>query len=121
MLSPGVRRRAVRLPPGRWYDTATGRALKGPGTVELDAPLARVPVLARAGAVLPVAGADGGTELEVWAPPPGVTGGGVVVRDDGDGWAAPRLDRYVTRWTGRTTVRHEDGAEPDLPVRIRGG
>jgi alpha-glucosidase len=121
VLAAGVRRREVRLPAGRWYDTATGRVLKGPGTVELDAPLARVPVLARAGAVLPVAGTDGGTELEVWAPAPGVTGGGVVVRDDDDGWAAPRLDRYVTRWTGRTTVRREDGSEPDLPVRIRGG
>ncbi len=121
VLAAGVRRRAVRLPAGRWYDTATGRDLRGPGTVELDAPLARVPVLARAGAVLPVAGPDGGTELEVWAPAPGVTGGGVVVRDDGDGWTAPRLERYVTRWSGGTSVRREDGSEPDLPVRVRGG
>ncbi|AKH81076.1 glycosyl hydrolase [Streptomyces sp. CNQ-509] len=120
VLAAEARRRAVRLPLGLWYDTATGRALTGPGTVELEAPLARVPVLARAGAVLPVAGADGGTELEVWAPPPGATGGGVVVRDDGDGWEAPRLERYVTRWAGRTTVLREDGTEPDLPVRVRG-
>ncbi|MBM7058974.1 TIM-barrel domain-containing protein, partial [Streptomyces durocortorensis] len=79
VLEPGVRRRAVRLPRGRWYDTVTGRPYEGPGQVLVDAPLSRVPVLARAGAVIPVRGADGGPELEVWAPAPGRTGGGLVV------------------------------------------
>ncbi|MGK5631555.1 glycoside hydrolase family 31 protein, partial [Streptomyces sp. URMC 123] len=81
VLGPGVTRRAVRLPRGRWYDTATGQAYEGPGRVVVDAPLSRVPVLARAGAVLPVAGERGAVELEAWAPAPGREGSGVVVRD----------------------------------------
>ncbi|WP_298564727.1 glycoside hydrolase family 31 protein, partial [Streptomyces luteogriseus] len=76
VLAPGADRRAVQLPWGRWYDTATGRAYEGPGQVFVEAPLGRIPVFARAGAVLPVRGKDGGLELEVWAPVPGRTGGG---------------------------------------------
>ncbi|MGQ4719326.1 glycoside hydrolase family 31 protein [Streptomyces anulatus] len=122
VLEAGTRRRAVRLPRGRWYDTATGRAYEGPGRVQVDAPLSRVPVLARAGAVIPVRGADGGPELEVWAPAPGRTGGGLVVRDPGDGWAEAEVERYVTRWEGDRVVVERDGAEGgvDFPVRVRG-
>ncbi|MFJ6810119.1 glycoside hydrolase family 31 protein [Streptomyces anulatus] len=122
VLEAGTRRRAVRLPRGRWYDTATGRAYEGPGRVLVDAPLSRVPVLARAGAVIPVRGADGGPELEVWAPAAGCTGGGLVVRDPGDGWAEAAVERYVTRWEGDRVVVEREGAEggADCPVRVRG-
>ncbi|MFE1366517.1 glycoside hydrolase family 31 protein [Streptomyces anulatus] len=122
VLEAGTRGRAVRLPRGRWYDTATGRAYEGPGRVQVDAPLSRVPVLARAGAVIPVRGADGGPELEVWAPAPGCTGGGLVVRDPGDGWAEAEVERYVTRWEGDRVVVERDGPEGgvDCPVRVRG-
>ena len=75
VLDPGADRRAVSLPRGRWYDTVTGQAYEGPGQVLIDAPLSRIPVLARAGAVVPVRGDDGGLELEAWAPAPGRTGG----------------------------------------------
>ncbi|MFJ2719730.1 glycoside hydrolase family 31 protein [Streptomyces sp. NPDC087437] len=124
VLDPGTDRRAVRLPRGRWYDTATGRAYEGPGQVLVDAPLARIPVLARAGAVIPVRGEGGGLELEVWAPAQGRTGGGLVVPDAGDGWEEPELERYATRWQDGEVVverEREDGAgEPSHPVRIRG-
>ncbi|MFI7328250.1 glycoside hydrolase family 31 protein [Streptomyces rubiginosohelvolus] len=122
VLEPGVRRRAVRLPRGRWYDTATGRAYEGPGQVLVDAPLSGVPVLARAGAVIPVRGAGGEPELEVWAPAPGRTGGGLVVRDAGDGWAEAEVERYATRWEGDRVVVERDGGkgEVDCRVRVRG-
>ena len=38
VLAPGADRRAVQLPWGRWYDTATGRAYEGPGQVFVEAP-----------------------------------------------------------------------------------
>ncbi|MFD4750172.1 glycoside hydrolase family 31 protein [Streptomyces rubiginosohelvolus] len=122
VLEPGVRRRAVRLPRGRWYDTATGRAYEGPGQVLVDAPLSGVPVLARAGAVIPVRGAGGEPELEVWAPAPGRTGGGLVVRDAGDGWAEAEVERYTTRWEGDRVVVERDGGkgQVDCRVRVRG-
>ncbi|MEU5002534.1 glycoside hydrolase family 31 protein [Streptomyces sp. NPDC021622] len=127
VLEPGAVRRTVRLPRGRWYDTATGKAYEGPARVLLEAPLSRVPVLARAGAVLPVRGADGGLELEVWAPAPGRTGGGLVIRDAGDGWHEPEIERFAARWTDGRVVVERDGRDGDedagdvgLPVTVRG-
>lgn len=124
VLDRGGDRRTVRLPRGRWYDTATGAAHEGPGQVVLDAPLSRVPVLARAGSVIPVRGDGGGTELEVWAPAAGRTGGGVVVRDAGDGWEEPEVERYTAALEdGRVVVGlvvAEGSVEPGCPVRVRG-
>jgi alpha-glucosidase len=124
VLEPGTSRRAVLLPRGRWYDTATGEAYRGPGRVLVDAPLGRIPVFARGGAVLPVLGEDGGLELEAWAPARGRSGGGMVVADAGDGWDEPEIERYVTRWKGRQVVVRRDGeegrTEPAYPVRMRG-
>ncbi|MFF5428369.1 MULTISPECIES: glycoside hydrolase family 31 protein [unclassified Streptomyces] len=124
VLHRGADRRAVRLPRGRWYDTATGRPYEGPGQVLVEAPLARVPVLARAGAVIPVSGADGRLALEVWAPAVGRTGGGLVVRDTGDGWEPAEIERYRSRRVdGRVVVeRVTDAGVEDvgLPVRVRG-
>ncbi|MGW2047951.1 glycoside hydrolase family 31 protein [Streptomyces sp. NPDC001858] len=124
VLDPGTDRRAVQLPRGLWYDTATGRGYQGPGQVLVDAPLSRIPVFARAGAVLPVRGDDGGLELEVWAPVKGRTGGGLVVRDAGDGWEEPETERYIARWQGSQVVVEREGADgvhaPSYPVRVRG-
>lgn len=124
VLDPGAVRREVRLPPGRWYDTVTGRAYEGPGQVVVEAPLARIPVLARAGAVIPVRGEEGGLELEVWAPAPGRAGGGLVVPDAGDGWDEPEIERYTVRRQGRRVVveqEREGGAVPPARrLRIRG-
>ncbi|MER7725743.1 glycoside hydrolase family 31 protein [Streptomyces sp. NPDC096323] len=122
VLEPGVGERPVRLPPGRWYDTVSGAVYEGPGQVVVEAPLSRVPVLARAGSVIPVRGADGGLELEVWAPVEGTGGGGSVVRDGGDGWAPTVVERYTTRLVGGRVVVERDGGEGlvDCPVRVRG-
>ncbi|MFG2605534.1 glycoside hydrolase family 31 protein [Streptomyces sp. NPDC048514] len=124
VLDPGAGRRAVQLPRGRWYDTATEEAYEGPTQVLVDAPLSRIPVFARAGAVVPVRGADGGLELEVWAPAPGRTGGGLVVPDAGDGWDDPEIERYVARRQGPEVVVTREGqdgsGEPHCPVRVRG-
>ncbi|MFF7975229.1 TIM-barrel domain-containing protein [Streptomyces sp. NPDC007905] len=124
VLDPGAGRRTVQLPRGRWYDTVTEEVYEGPAQVLVEAPLSRIPVLARAGAVLPVRGEDGGIELEVWAPARGQTGGGLVAPDAGDGWDVPEIERYAARWRGRRVVvtrEREDGSgEPPHPVRIRG-
>ncbi|WP_406462005.1 glycosyl hydrolase [Streptomyces sp. NBC_01622] len=124
VLDAGSGRRAVQLPRGRWYDTETEQVYEGPAQILVDAPLSRIPVLARAGAVLPVRGSDGGLELEVWAPARGQTGGGLVVPDAGDGWDEPEIERYIARWEGRRVVverESEDGVSaPSCPVRVRG-
>ncbi len=123
VLESGADRRAVRLPRGRWYDTATGKAYDGPGRVLLEAPLSRIPVLARAGAVIPVRGEDGGLALEVWRPVAGRTGGGLLVKDPGDGWERAEVERFTTRTTGsgRVVVERKGGGDVGLPVLVRGG
>jgi orotate phosphoribosyltransferase len=69
VLSPGATRRAVYVPRGRWVDVwrsvrflkrsgalslRRARSLRGGRAVELPAPLAELPLLARAGAVIPL-------------------------------------------------------------------
>ncbi|MFD9259514.1 TIM-barrel domain-containing protein [Streptomyces sp. NPDC059538] len=121
VLECGADRRAVRLPRGRWYDTATGAAYEGPGQILLDAPQGRIPVLARAGSVLPVRSASGGgTELEVWAPARGRTGGGVVIRDPGPGFGAGEVERYTVRWAGDAVVVEDESGKPVEGVTVRG-
>ncbi|WP_069871556.1 glycoside hydrolase family 31 protein [Streptomyces malaysiensis] len=123
VLEEGARKRPVRLPRGRWYDTVTGRAYHGPGKVVLDAPLSGIPVLARAGSVVPVTGPDGGVQLEVWTPCQGRkgAGAGTLAVDTGDGWKKLELLRFATRLRdGAVTIEREDGGEVGYPVRVRG-
>ena len=42
------------LPAGVWYDFWSGARHEGPGGITVDAPLERLPLLARAGAILPL-------------------------------------------------------------------
>ncbi|MCM2579259.1 glycoside hydrolase family 31 protein [Streptomyces meridianus] len=120
VLEPGVRSREIRLPRGRWYDTATAEVHEGPGRIRSAAPLSRIPVLARAGAVVPVTGPGGSAELEVWPPAPGRRGGGLAVTAaSGAGGAV--VERFTTQLIdGRVEVRREGGAPAGRTVRIRG-
>lgn len=120
VLECGADRRAVRLPRGRWYDTATGAAHEGPGQILLDAPRGRIPVLARAGAVLAVGSVPGGAGLEVWAPARGRTGGGVVIRDPGPGFEAGQVERYTSRWAGDDVVVEDETGAAVAGVVVRG-
>ncbi len=53
VLEEGATRRRVYLPAGRWYDFWTDALFEGPAWVEAEAPLERIPVFVRAGAVVP--------------------------------------------------------------------
>ncbi len=44
----------VYLPAGRWHDFWTGAPYEGPGGITVPAPLERLPLLARAGAIVPM-------------------------------------------------------------------
>lgn len=55
VLEPGGRSRAVYLPAGsNWTDAWTGAAYDGGQTIEVDAPLDRIPLFLRDGARLPI-------------------------------------------------------------------
>lgn len=58
VMTPGVTARAVYLPRGVWYDYYTGKRYSGGKYVLADAPLDRIPLFARAGAIIPVSVGD---------------------------------------------------------------
>lgn len=53
VVEPGVHQWPVALPPGDWRDFWTDALYTGSRTLMVDAPLDRIPVFVRAGAVLP--------------------------------------------------------------------
>ncbi len=53
VLRPGETRRRVRLPRGMWYDFWTREKIEGGTFVTVDAPLDRIPMFVRAGAIIP--------------------------------------------------------------------
>lgn len=105
------------LPEGRWYDFFTGRRYDGGRRLALHRPLAELPVLARAGAVVPLAAdplADAGANpaalvLRVF---PGADGGCTLLEDDGRG-APDDADRQETSIS--LTWRGAGGAVPGGP------
>ena len=54
VLSPGVSAWTVYLPAGRWHSWWDNQAYNGPGWVEVPAPLMQIPLLAKAGAIVPL-------------------------------------------------------------------
>lgn len=55
VVTPGASDRSCYLPAGDWVDFWTGEMYRGAGYVTLPAPLERIPLLVRAGALLPTA------------------------------------------------------------------
>ncbi|HOX27889.1 MAG TPA: glycoside hydrolase family 31 protein, partial [bacterium] len=55
VTAPGARSRSVWLPKGKWTDFNTEKIYTGPADVNIDAPLGRIPLLVREGAVIPMA------------------------------------------------------------------
>lgn len=104
VVDSGARARVVALPPGRWVDFDTGAPVgEGPAEVTVDAPLERLPLLARAGAVVPLkpfaANVDAAAydSLRLVAFPG--DGAAVLVEDDG------ASEDYLRGATSRTDLR----------------
>jgi alpha-glucosidase len=117
VCQPGRRRRAVYLPAGRWYDWWTGGTHDGPTEVSVDAPLDRLPLFARAGALVPVAVLDDAGRpnpaeltLRVF---PGI-GTGTLYDDDGESLAYRdgtfALRRYEVRGDGVVSLSAVEGS-----------
>lgn len=53
VLGPRIHEREVRFPEGGWYDRDDGTFREGGTTAVVSAPLDRIPVFARAGAIIP--------------------------------------------------------------------
>jgi alpha-D-xyloside xylohydrolase len=102
--------RQVYLPKGTWIDFWTGRSIKGGKTIEVNAPLSRIPIHVRAGSIIPMGSAvtraseqtDSAIELRVY---PGANGEYTFYEDAGDGWGYERGEFALTK------MRWNDGAK----------
>jgi alpha-D-xyloside xylohydrolase len=121
---PAPETRDARLPPGAWWDFWTGERLEGGRTVARPAPLRRLPVLARAGALVPLGPHRQWTdekpadplELRVY---PGADGAFTLYEDAGDGYAYERGEcaRIPLRWDDarqRLTLGAREGRFPGM-------
>ncbi len=108
----------THLEPGPWVDVFTGVVYDGDRTVTLHRPLSQYPVLAKAGAIVPLTGTaelgvqnPSSLELRVYA---GASGEFVLYEDDDA--AAPRSvrTRLAFDWAAGTVTIHP--AEGDLDV-----
>jgi alpha-glucosidase len=102
VVTEGARSRTVALPEGQWYDFWTDAPIDGGTTVQLAAPLETIPVLVKAGSIVPM---EDGTALILHLyPPASGEGSGMIYSDAGDGDGASRIDRF-------RLIRQENGLE----------
>jgi alpha-D-xyloside xylohydrolase len=106
VYQPGTHR-VVYLPAGRWVDYWSRRVYDGPRVMEVEAPLSRIPLFVRAGAILPLLPDDVQTLVERHAE----LSPDVVALDDRrvlEVW--PGGNGSVATWDGvRATVTVSDG------------
>lgn len=99
ILDQGARSRFVRLPAGTWYSFWTGQIVGGQADVEIEAPLSRIPILVRAGTVLPLWNGRQHV-LRVYAPVADNRSFSSLYLDDGDGYESARWDLFSLEQTG---------------------
>jgi alpha-glucosidase len=102
ILQPNARSRQVTLPKGHWYHFWDDALLEGPGQVDLEAPLERIPLLVRSGSILPME-ENQQLILHLYPPEHGVSDA-QLYSDAGDGYGDWRLETFHL-------TRHEDGLE----------
>jgi alpha-glucosidase len=133
ILWEGARSRRLYLPRGTWYDFRTGAMLRGDTSITVPAPLAEIPIFARAGSAIPTrqvvqytgeAPVDPLTFL-VFPPAPGTTGErpSAYYEDDGISFryrSGEYFRREVSqRWRGDTLIILAGAASGTLPVPDR--
>jgi alpha-glucosidase len=118
VVAAGTTARHVYLPAGGWYDWHTGESAGGGRYVLAATPMDRIPIYARAGAVIPVwphapestAGYHpDAIELHLFVPDADGTHHSLLQEDDGLSFAALEGGRYrttfeVTRRAGRVAI-----------------
>lgn len=102
IVEAGGRQRQVRLPQGQWYDFWDDRAFAGAQEISLEAPLERIPILVKAGTILPMESQSQLT-LHIYPPESG-SSEFTVYSDAGDGYGASRQDHF-------RLVHHDHGLE----------
>lgn len=107
VLEQGVHTRRLGLPVGEWIDYWSGQRFYVPGEIELAAPLERLPLLVRAGAILPVEPEPGVPQIHFFPAASQESGvhGAVLYSDAGEGYGLSRLDRFTLKSTGGAKIQ----------------
>ncbi len=93
VLNNGERKRQVLLPGGRWYNFWSDEMMEGGREAVLEAPLEQVPLLVRAGSIVPMA-ENGNLTLHIYHPVKGGQCSSTLYSDQGDGYGPGRVDRF---------------------------
>jgi len=111
VVAPGVRERRVYLPQcdTGWYDFHTGQRWAGGSEVVVTAPLDRIPLFARGGAIVPMTGRDDFTmlhdepsrQLRLFPPAGETTNWFSLYEDDG------------------SSMRYRDGESTEVEIEMR--
>jgi alpha-D-xyloside xylohydrolase len=124
VTEPGASERRIYVPQGKWYDFWTGAPISGARFTNVAAPLDRMPLLVRAGSILPMGPTeefalqkpDAPVELRVY---PGADGDFTLYEDQGDTYNYEK-GQYATiplHWNeaARTlTIGARQGAFPGM-------
>ncbi|WP_416672517.1 glycoside hydrolase family 31 protein [Egbenema bharatensis] len=94
VLGEGHRNRSVTLPDGEWYNFWNDHRISGGRTIEVDAPLEQMPVLVKAGSVLPMEDLEQQQLTLHLYPSSSGEGQGYLYSDAGDGEGEFRIDRF---------------------------
>jgi alpha-glucosidase len=92
VLQPDCISRDVILPPGEWYLLWDDTCLKGPSTTKIQVSLERIPILIRAGSILPL-DVNGALELHIF-PGADFHASGRLYSDSGEGYDLWRVDQF---------------------------
>ncbi|MEW5871674.1 MAG: TIM-barrel domain-containing protein [Chloroflexota bacterium] len=105
VLEESQEQRSLQLPGGNWYNLWDDQVLTGSKSVELPTNLETIPVLVRAGSLLPLAEKNistqsAGTRMELHLYPPEeghIPAPQLLYSDAGDGYGESRLERFQVR------------------------
>ncbi|MBE9048902.1 glycoside hydrolase family 31 protein [Nostocales cyanobacterium LEGE 11386] len=95
IVEEGATSRAIMLPKGYWYNFWDDTLLEGAKSVHIAAPIEQIPLLVKAGSILPMS-ANQQLILHIYAPVT-LTGKGRVYSDAGDGYGPWRLDEFYLK------------------------
>lgn len=119
--------RSVYLPKGTWFDFWTGRTISGGERIEAPAPIERLPLFVKAGAIIPMGPVvqyaneqpDAPLEIRIY---PGADGAFTLYDDAGDGYGYEKGERAIVhiKWddrAGKLTFGKRIGQYPAMPEK----
>jgi len=121
----GVTTRSIYLPAGTWYDFWTGATTTGGSKMSIDAPLSRIPLLVRAGSILPMgpniqyaSQSSDPIELRIYK---GQDASFTIYEDAGDGYdyeqgQSARIPLTWTESTKTLTIGARTGSFPGMQM-----